>query len=202
MRRGALARAVVAVALLAGTVVLLPRPAGAQVTGGCSATIDGQDVNAAQNVRSAIVVDESSTVVVRGVAPGPIDSYKVYLTFAGIRIPAAEGTTSATDNSYTTTVDVATFARYGVGVYRVEGETTGTVCTGWAYVKVTGRFPLTTVAGIVGSLLVLLGLFGLVFSRPRVPVAPGGSGLPPGTAGPGPPGAPGTPFATTQGMNR
>jgi hypothetical protein len=161
-----LARALTAVAMLAATMALVPDVAGAQVTGGCSATIDGQDANAAQSVRSAIAVDQKSTVIVRGTAPGPISSYKVYLTFAGIRFLAAEGTPSSNDNSYTATIKVSDYAKYGVGLYRVDGETTGTKCTGWGYVKVTGRFPLTTVAGVVGSLFALFGLLGMVLSFP------------------------------------
>jgi hypothetical protein len=182
--RVALARALAAVVMVAATVVFVPELAGAQVTGGCSATIDGQDAGSAQNVRAAIVVNDTETIVVHGTAPGPISSYKVYLTFAGVRFPAAEGTVSNNDSSYTATVNVADYAKYGVGVYRVEGETTGTVCTGWAYVKVTGRFPLTTVAGIAGSLLALLGLLGLIASRPPAPpLTPTGPMGPAGQAG-------------------
>lgn len=162
-------RVLMAVAMLGATVVLFPGTAASQLTGGCSATIDGQDAESAQNVRSAIVVDEAATVLVRGTAPGPISTYKVYLTFAGVRIPAAEGTVSNNESSYTTTINVSDYAKYGVGAYRVEGETTGTVCTGWAYVKVVGRFPLTTVAGITGSLFAVLGLLGLILSRPSAP---------------------------------
>ena len=47
-------------------------------------------------------------------------------------------------------------------LYRVEGETTGTACSTWAYVKVTGRFPLFTAAGAVGAGLTIAGLFGLI----------------------------------------
>ena len=55
------------------------------------------------------------------------------------------------------TVDVGDYARYGVGLYRIEGETIGTPCTGWAYVNVTGPFPLFTVAGAVGGVLTVAG---------------------------------------------
>ena len=44
----------------------------------------------------------------------------------------------------------------------MEAETTGTVCSTWSYVEVTGRFPLFTVAGAVGAGLAAAGLFGLL----------------------------------------
>jgi hypothetical protein len=150
-------------------------PSDAQVTGGCTASIDGKDADAARSVRSAIAVSESSKPVVRGTAPGPIDTYKVYLDFAGINIPAGEGTVDDGSNTYSESVNVDDYAVYGVGLYRVEGETTGTPCSAWGYVKVTGRFPLATVAGAVGAVLAVAGLIGLVLSWPRRPRTMGGT---------------------------
>lgn len=171
MRAG---RILTAAALLVVSVLGLPAPAGAQITGGCSATIAGSDAGAAQSVRTAIPVDEKQTVVVQGNAPGPITGYNIYLVFAGIKIPAGSGTVDNGKTSYQTTVNVADYSKYGAGIYRVQGETIGTPCEGWAYVKVTGRFPLTTLAGIVATLLTALGLLGLILSRPRKPkLAPG-----------------------------
>lgn len=142
-------------------------PAGAQVTGGCSATIDGQDVGSARSASSAISVGAEDTIVVSGSAPGPITGYKVYLSVGGRRFEAASGTVADQKTTYTTTVNVADYARYGVGLYRVEGDTTGTVCSTWAYVKVTGRSPLTTVAGVAGATAAGLGLFGMIRAAMR-----------------------------------
>lgn len=163
-------RAVAAVALLAVVVVapaLSAAPARAQVTGGCSASVNGTDADSARSARTAIVVDQGESAVVTGNAPGPISAYDVYLKFGPVRFPAGSGTVENGKTSYTTTVNVGDYARYGVGLYRVEGETVGTPCTGWAYVKVTGPFPLFTVAGVVGAALTLLGLVGMALSWPR-----------------------------------
>jgi hypothetical protein len=170
--RGVLAAAASA-ALVAGPVVLAPVPAGAQVTGGCAATIDGQDVGSARSARSAIEVGVDDTILVQGTAPGPITGYTVYLSFAGIRFPAAEGEVTDQATSYTTEVQVSDYARYGVGLYRVEAETAGTPCSTWAYVDVTGRFPLFTVAGAVGGAMTAGGLFGMIRAAVRKPI-PGG----------------------------
>jgi len=175
MSRAARLGRVLAAAVVAAALVALPPAADAQVTGGCSATVAGQDANAAHNVRSAVKVGENDTIVVTGSAPGPITGYKVYLTFGPARFQVADETVSDGRTAWTSTVNVRDYARYGVGLYRVEGDTTGTVCTGWAYVKVTGPFPLFTVAGAVGGLLMIGGGVGMALSRPRkVKVGPQG----------------------------
>jgi hypothetical protein len=163
---GRLARIVSAVVAMSWMFLVAP-PADAQVTGGCSATIAGQDVATAHNARNAITVGADDTIVVTGIAPGPITGYKVFLTFGPTRVQVADGVVSDGGNTWTSTVDVADYATFGVGLYRIEGETTGTPCTGWAYVKVTGRFPLFTVAGAVGGVLAAAGAVGMALSRPR-----------------------------------
>lgn len=155
-------------ALCLAPLALTPTPAGAQVTGGCTATIDGQDVGAAQSARSAIEVDAGDSVEVVGTAPGPITGYEVSLTFGPATIPAGDGTVEDQATTYTKTVEVADYATYGVGLYRIEGATTGTECTTWAYVKVTGKNPLTTVAGAVGATMAVGGAIGMATAaRPR-----------------------------------
>lgn len=146
-------------------------PADAEVTGGCSATIAGTDANSAQSARSAVTVGADESVVVTGTAPGPITGYKVFLTFGPTRFQVADGTVTDGGNTWSSTVNVADYAIYGVGLYRVEGETTGTPCTGWGYVKVTGKFPLFTVAGAVGGALTVAGAAGMALSWPRKPKA-------------------------------
>ncbi|MCZ7527199.1 MAG: hypothetical protein M5U14_12950 [Acidimicrobiia bacterium] len=163
------ARLVTVVLASAGLLVALAAVASAQVTGGCTATIDGQDLDAARSARDAIEVDHDATVTVVGTAPGPIESYRVYLKFGPFRFQAAEGDVESGETTYTDSVDVGDYAIYGVGLYRVEGETTGTPCSAWGYVKVTGRFPLFTVAGAVGGVLTVGGVAGMASSWPRRP---------------------------------
>lgn len=158
------ARVLAAVALVAMTSGVGSQPAGAQVTGGCSATIAGRDANAAHNASHAIGVASDETIVVSGTAPGPITGYQIFMKFGPVRFKVADGTVSTGETSYTRTINVADYAKYGVGLYRVEGETAGTPCTGWAYVKVTGRFPLFTAAGALGAVLVAVGALGMVLS--------------------------------------
>lgn len=144
-----------------------PGPADAQVTGGCTATINGQDVGAARSASSAIEVDVDDTATVLGTAPGPIDTYEVVLTLGPASVTAADGTVDDGGTTYTDEAVIADYATYGVGLYRIEGRTTGTPCSTWAYVKVTGRNPLTTVAGVVGAVLTVGGVAGMATSLRR-----------------------------------
>ena len=79
----------------------------------------------------------------------------------------ASGDVTDGGNTYTDTGGVGDYATYGVGLYRIEGEKIGTPCTGWAYVNVTGPFPLFTVAGAVGGVLTVAGAAGMALSWPR-----------------------------------
>lgn len=155
----ALAGAVLAAGVLAGG----PGPVHAQADGGgCRATIDGVDASTARSAGSAIEVDADANVFVVVDAPGPITGYSVDLGFGPFGFRASEGTVSGNETSTTMTVDVSSYARYGVGLYRVDARTTGTVCDEIIWVKVTGRNPLTTVAGVGGALFAGAGLAGLL----------------------------------------
>lgn len=144
--------------------------APAQITGGCSVTVNGHNANAAHNASNAIEVGENDTVTVVGNSPGPITGYTVKMKIGPINFTAKDAKTDGTDNTWTGQVKVSDYAQYGVGLYRVEGASTGSVCTGWAYLKVTGKFPLTTVAGATAAVMTLIGAVGMASAvrRPKV----------------------------------
>ena len=152
-------------ALTAG--VLAAGAAGAAITGGCRVTVNGRDAGTAHNASSAIKASEHETVTVVGTAPGPITGYDVKMKFGPIKFTATSDTVTGKGNTWTGKVKVSDYARYGVGLYRVEGASTGTACTGWVYLKITGPFPLTTVAGATGAVLALGGAAGMVSAARR-----------------------------------
>jgi hypothetical protein len=161
------------VLLVAGAVTA--SAAGAQITGGCTVTVDGRNASTAHNASSAIKAKENQVVTVVGTAPGPITGYKIDMKFGPIKFNAKTGTVGSGETTWTGSVHVSDYAKYGVGIYRVEGVSTGTTCTGWVYLKITGRNPLTTVAGVTAAGLTVLGAAGLVSAvrRPKVKVAGG-----------------------------
>src|SRR5262249_5446468 len=79
------------------------------------------------------------------------------------RFTVARGTSNGP--TWSRSVNVKTYAKLGVGLYKVIGV--GGPCSGAALVKVTGKSPLTTVAGIAGVALTALGGVGVVISALR-----------------------------------
>jgi hypothetical protein len=84
----------------------------------------------------------------------------VLLEFTGFPWTASSG--ADTGSSWQGTVDIAKYATYGVGLYKVVGESSGPgACSGAAFVKVTGKNPLGTVAGAGAAAATALGLVGI-----------------------------------------
>lgn len=151
----------------AGAIVLIlgwpSHPAGASMSGPCSAAFGGQDIAplSASNPDAAVKVEESDTVQVAGTASGS-GEYRVQLEFAGIRWTVAKG--AITDNRWSRDVKVEDYSRYGAGLYRVHGVTDGaTPCDGALLVNVGGN-PLTTPFGIAGVAFVGVGVLNALAS--------------------------------------
>ncbi len=149
--------AVLGVAVLACTARFV-EPAHATMTGPCTATVNGEDVasRSASSPDDAIDLGDAEEATVTARSTGSIGGYRVQLEYAGIRWTVAKGRSD--DNTWTRSVKVDDYARYGAGLYRVHGVSDGaTTCDGVVLVKVGGS-PLTTPAGLVASAFVLLGV--------------------------------------------
>ncbi len=134
-------------------------PAPAQISGPCTATLNGHDVSTATSPANAIEVGHDETVTVSGT-----DSTGAPFTRIKLRFPPLPDVTvhdepnEGDDTTWGGSVDVADYATWGVGLYQVSGGTDD--CTGRAWIKVTGRSPFTTVAGGTGLGLGAVGLVG------------------------------------------
>lgn len=147
-----------AVAAIAAIVV---PSAAADISGPCTASIAGQNVKGRGTgaFSDAITVAKDSSVPVTMSSASQISHLKIYIEFAGIRWTVRDKPSHGT--SWANSVDVNKYAKYGVGLYKVIGSSSGGVsCSGAALVKVKGN-PLTTVAGIVGLVAALAGLGGI-----------------------------------------
>lgn len=130
--------------------LLLPVAAFADVTGDCTITVAGVDANTASTPDAAIVVqkDDSVSIVATGTGDGKFTGHTVYLEYSGIKWPADEGVDDG--KTWSGTVDVAKYAKYGVGIYKASGTSSGIPCSGWAFIKVEGN-PLGTAAGAAAA---------------------------------------------------
>jgi hypothetical protein len=132
--------------------------ANATMTGPCSATVNGEDVatRSASSPGDAIDVGDADEVVVQARSSSAIGTYRIQLEYAGIRWTVAKGESS--DNTWSRSVKVDDYARYGAGIYRVHGVSDGgSSCDGAVLVDVGGS-PLTTPVGLAASAFVLLGV--------------------------------------------
>ena len=139
-------------------IVAIPTTADATMTGACSATVNGQDVatRSASSPGDAIDVGNADEVVVQARSSSPIGTYRIQLEYAGIRWTVAKG--DSTDNTWSRSVKVDDYARYGAGIYRVHGVSTGGgSCDGVVLVDVGGS-PLTTPLGLAAAGLTLIGV--------------------------------------------
>src|SRR6185295_18422762 len=85
----------------------------------------------------------------------------ISLEFAGQRWVVSDEDTSGP--TWVNTVNVADYATYGVGLYKVIGESSGPgiTCSGEALVNVSGS-PLSALAGQVAAAAAALGVMGVL----------------------------------------
>jgi len=154
-------------AATAAALFMSVRSAHAEIEGPCSATINAVDVAGVNsgNRGDDISVSQHSRVPVSASSPAGFRSHKIQLEFASRRWTVSQqqddGSTTWSD-----TVNVDDYARYGVGLYKVIGVSLlndGTTCEGAATVDVAGN-PLTTVAGAVATGVTAVGTLGAVGS--------------------------------------
>lgn len=165
---------VLALTAALGASLTSARPARAEVNGPCGATIAGSDIVPLSSTSSgdAISVDSDQRVEATMSSSQGFRSHKIDLVFLGFGEigPSSRTVERRTDNgetSFTETVKVSDYAWLGVGYYKVRGAAVladGTACSGAALVKVTGRNPLTTVAGGVAAGVAVAATAGAVVS--------------------------------------
>ncbi len=137
--------------------------ATAGITGPCTATIAGVSVanQGTGPTAKPIVVKHNASVPVVLTAKGKLAHIHFTMEFAGISWTVKDKAVS--DPTYTDTIPVKNYAKYGVGLYKVNGSGNGAgfSCSGTALVKVEGN-PLASIAGIVGLVTLLLGGAGVL----------------------------------------
>lgn len=158
-----------AMALFGGVIyTMLAATAAAQISGPCTATMNGRDVNSISTTGTALEVPYNGTVSVNYVSSGAITGHDVKLEFGG-GFPWTVASGKDDGNSWSDSVSVDKYSKYGVGLYRVTGDTLGAgACSGSAFVKVTGKSPLSTAAGVAGAVLAALGMVGMFGSAVSV----------------------------------
>ncbi|MDX2342727.1 MAG: hypothetical protein QNL26_02650, partial [Acidimicrobiia bacterium] len=151
---------VTAAALVMLLVTIAPAALAQEVTGGCSATVNGQTLDTL-DIKHPLIVAKGDVLALTGSVPaaagtGNVSSEtKIYVEIIG-DIPVAEQTGDGmTWGDWVEVPDVLT--SLAPGVYKVKGTATGSgwLCTGSAYIRVEGG-PLTA-ATAIGAVLAVAG---------------------------------------------
>jgi CHAT domain-containing protein len=137
-------------------VFLLGWGANAQVTGSCVVAIQGRNAGDIAEWPDAVTVDADGTVTLEGRSARPVSFLKVELDFAGFRWGVTPENPTARGGLWSAILPVADHANQGVGLYHVVASTDDCTAEGW--IKVVGRSPFTTVAGVVATGILALGL--------------------------------------------
>jgi hypothetical protein len=142
-------------AMVAGAALLLvAAPAAAGITGPCTAELNGQDVNTIDTPGTALEVDVEDTITATGTDNAGTTAAQVGVKLAGFSAYIVDA--EVDESTWTGTVEVSDYAFWGVGIYEVLGKSDN--CEGFAFVKVTGRSPFTTIIGGTATVLTLGGL--------------------------------------------
>lgn len=172
MRRFLALRALLPMAIVTVVLIgLVPMASAQEVTGGCSATVNGQTLDSL-DIKHPLVVAKGDILALTGSVPasagtGTVNSEtKIYVEVVG-DVPVAEQTGDGV--IWGDWVEVPeVLSSLAPGVYKVKGTATGNgwVCNGSAYIKIEGG-PLTA-ATAVGAVAAAVGGIGAVTAaRPK-----------------------------------
>ncbi|HEX9694869.1 MAG TPA: hypothetical protein VGB64_00985 [Actinomycetota bacterium] len=166
-----LRRSILGAALAVPIVFGFAASALAEISGDCSAQINGANVEGrnSRDKADAIDVPEHAGIVVSGISQTPTDHVDIYMEFLGLFEWKVATDTFNPDTNWSSSVAVDDYAKYGVGLYRVRGSTGA--CSGAALVRVAGN-PLGTVAGVAATAAAAAGVAALGAATARAGRAP------------------------------
>jgi hypothetical protein len=162
------------VCVLAGTA-----PAAAAVEGPCAAWFNGVDADRVGSLSSPLLLGAAESLAFSGTDEGTTRRAEVSVLLGPVTLGRSASSQSTAASEFAASLDLSDVAPYGVGLLRIRATTDN--CTIEAWLRVGGRLPLTTLAGVGGAALALAGLTGqaaaLIARRRWSRWVAGGSGL-------------------------
>lgn len=149
--------------LLAALVVLgwplaIAAPTAASVEGECTATFNGVAVDLIDGLGSPLELDAGEILVFSGSAPAGTTVARLALVAGPVEVDSASTTYATPSSEFAATIDLDEITPYTVGLFRIRGTADG--CRVEAWLRITGRLPLATLAGLTGAGLAIGGLAG------------------------------------------
>jgi hypothetical protein len=161
-------RLLIAMGMAIGWSVTAAGPAAADVIGPCTAQFNGIDVSRIDSLSSQLELDVADDLVFSGVDPARTSRATVDVLIGPITVESVSTAYDPSSEAFTAIIDLDDVAPYTVGLVRIRGETDGCVADAW--LRITGRFPLTALAGITAAGLTVAGItgqLGAIASRRR-----------------------------------
>lgn len=161
-------RLLIAMGMAIGWSVPAAGPAVADVIGPCTAQFNGIDVGRIDSLSSQLELDVADDLVFSGLQPGGTSEATVDVMIGPVTVETVSTAYDPKTEAFTAIIDLDDVAPYTVGLVRIRGGTDGCVAEAW--LRITGRFPLTTLAGITAAGLTIGGItgqLGAIASRRR-----------------------------------
>ena len=174
-----LRRRIAAAAILLGA-AMTAGPASAAVEGACEATFSGIAIDRIDALGSPLELDTTDTLTFEGVSEEGTLTTSLRLLVGPVTVDSSSVTYTFSQHEFAASISLKETGLYGVGLFRVIGEVDDCVAEAW--VRVSGRFPGTTLIGLVAVALTLGGMtgqLGAVVGRRRWPRARRHAGDPP-----------------------
>jgi hypothetical protein len=151
-------RLLITMGMAVGWSVTTAGPAAAEVIGPCTAQFNGIDVSSIDSLSSQLELDVADDLVFSGLDPGGTSRATVDVLIGPVTIESVSTAYDPTTEAFTAIIDLDDVAPYTVGLVRIRGGTDGCIAEAW--LRITGRFPLTTLAGITAAGLTIGGITG------------------------------------------
>lgn len=148
-------------------------------------TFNGVPVERIDSLSSPLELDHEAVLTFEGTDPSGTTRARITLVLASIPIDEAASTAGPQVPAFAAALELEDLTPYGVGLYRIRGTTDN--CSAEAWLRITGRSPFATLAGLTAGGLALGGLLGqaaaLVARRRSTPYVAALSGVATGFGG-------------------
>ncbi|MBU1226006.1 MAG: hypothetical protein KJ698_02165 [Actinobacteria bacterium] len=129
--------------------------ASATIEGPCTASFNGVDVARIDHLGSPLELDAGDVLTFHGTDTTGTQGARVEVVLAMVTVRGGTAAYGPLQNDFSASLDLNDVSPYGVGLYRVRGVTDN--CTVEAWIRISGRFPFATLAGLTAGGLALGG---------------------------------------------
>ena len=130
--------------------------ASATVDGPCTASFNGVESKRIDSLNSPMELEAGDVLTFQGTDDTGTQGAKVEVILAMITVREGSTVYGPLQNDFSASLDLDDVSPYGVGLYRVRGVTDN--CSVAAWVRISGRFPFTTLIGLTAGGMALGGL--------------------------------------------